>query len=252
MREADQLKAALLRALADDDGDTDTSPQAALSQILHEIDGIVLPRDVQLDNGRGEVLTLTVKGRRLVRVHAPVPRTLGALPGVADKELSGHEDQMAGLAHLLAGFAAHTTSLSVSITEPKHPETLTEIGLTVDQLAAAISDAGYSISSDGDGTIDTLSEIARAHDLTWVLFEGDKLTGSGGDKAQLRPCIEAALPHIEKTERPTGDQAATWIFGTADAPRTAITIKGRSCLIANLPTTLTQAWINACSGQPEA
>ena len=250
MREADQLKAALLRALAHGDGDQSTSPQAFLRRILDEIDGVVLARDVHLGNGRGEALTLTVKGRRLIRIHAPVPRALGALPGVADTELSGSDDQMTALAHLLPAFAADTTELSVSMTEPEHPEILTEIGLAVDQLTTAIKEAGYALASDSDDTIDALSEIARTHGLAWVLFQGEKGAESGGEKALLCDCVETALPHIVKTEGSTDNTATTWIFGAGDAPRMAITLKGRACLIAKLPDALIQTWVSASSGQP--
>ncbi|MEL6315439.1 MAG: hypothetical protein AAFQ60_15490 [Pseudomonadota bacterium] len=251
MREADELKAALLRAMTDRDTTEDATPSAQLGRILHEIDGVVLPRDLHLQSGKGEVLTLTVKARRLIRIHAPVPRALGTLPGVVDTELSNHENQMAALAHLLAGFAAQVSTLSVSSSEPKYPETLTEIGLTVDQLTSALKDAGYALPSHMDETIARLSEIAKAQSLAWVLFQGDSVTGSGGNTALLRDCIEHALPQIVKSERPAGRRAATWIFGSAEAPRMTVTVEGRACLIAQVPKALIQTWINASSGQPD-
>ncbi|MEO0750348.1 MAG: hypothetical protein AAFY25_00945, partial [Pseudomonadota bacterium] len=149
MLERGALKDALRRATQEGRTAEVAHPQACLERLLQEIDTVVLPRDVRFDNGAGQTLSLTIKSRRLIRVNAPVPRALGALPGVVDEDLGGADSQMAALAHVLAGFAAHATQLTLAVTEPARPEVLTDVGLSVRDLRQALRAAGYALASGG-------------------------------------------------------------------------------------------------------
>lgn len=225
-----RLKSALTRATCD------TAPagdaQACLSQMLNAIDMVVLPRDLTLENGAGEQLSLTVKFRRLIRVDD-------------GGELSAENSH--AIAQTFADFAAKSRELKTRLAEPARSDILSELGVSVETLRDALVAAEYLALHETRSVIPGLRQLAEARGIAWALFAEGALVASNGDKAPLQTAHDTALPHILKTEQPGKDRAASWVLGSADGASIGIALEERDCFIASLPPALTPHWIKACA-----
>lgn len=249
MLDTEMLKATLER-VAREGQDTDLGhPQECLARVLDAVDAVVLPRDITLDNGADQSLSLTIKARRLIRVNGPVPRVLGALPGVVNEELRAMGDQPIALAHLLTAFSAYATRLSISACEPAHPEYLTELGLSGADIRRGLEAAGYVLPTTIGDAMAALEKVAQDHAAKWVKFDDQAIVATSGEVHEVRRLWDEARVHLVKTERPPSKRVSVWLLGTGAGLRTGIALKGQTCLIAQLPLAATRAWITASKEQ---
>ena len=249
MLDTSVLKSALSRAAQEGQALDLGHPQDCLTRLIDQIDAVVLPRDIALDNGAHQTLSLTVKSRRLIRVNGPVPRALGALPGVADAELTGQSDQLVALAHLMTAFSAHATQLTVSVTDPAQAHCLNELGLSAEDLKRGLLAAGYSLPNQAHHDMAALETLAAAHGLDWAKFDGDGPMDPATTGDTHLKIWDTVLPYLLKVDRPAAGKIAAWLIGQDHGPRVGIAVKDTTCLIALVPAAATQAWIAASSGR---
>lgn len=249
MRDVKKLKAALERATQDAGDDLVSNPQDCLLRLLNEIDAAVLPRDLTFENDAGQTLILTAKSRRLVRVGTKTPGSLGHAQGVLDTELSEDPAQMTALAHVLTGFSARTSTLSVTSAKPAKQDALNEVGLSLARVRDALLSTGYTLASEQVDILARLIKLARQHGIEWMLYDGQDVTATEGSRDALLELSEAALPYIMKTERPASGQTQSWMFANVSSACIAITVQDDAYLIAKVPEALTQSWVSTCAGR---
>ncbi|MEM7731935.1 MAG: hypothetical protein AAF280_04030 [Pseudomonadota bacterium] len=224
------IKSALTRATGDNF--PASGVQTCLAQILDAIDMIVLPRDLILENGAGESLSLTVKSRRLLRLNETVKLTADLSPVIADT---------------FADFAAKAHELKTHHSEPARSDILSEMGISVDTLQEALVASTHLPPHDHSRVLPALRLLAETQDLSWALFDHGVLTASHRNSQALQSAHDTALPHILKTEQPGHGRAASWILGPVAHTSVAIALEGQHCFIAALPPALIRTWIETCA-----
>lgn len=248
MRDTEKLKRVLSRTAQAEDDVGLPDQRACIAQVLDEIDMVVLPRDIVLDNGEGQTLSFTVKSRRLLRVNRDGTRTSENAPIVLNAELTGDEEQMTALAQLIIAFSSDARHVTTSASDVSKTDVLGELGVSGPQLLQALEEAGFSLTKDRIDILQNLVETADENTLTWARLEDGDLAKSSGDAASLKLIHDTALPHIQKTERPKTGHASSWMFGCGTGDRISITIIGNDCVIVKVPQDFLQTWIHACAG----
>ncbi|TCO74012.1 hypothetical protein EV655_101169 [Rhodovulum euryhalinum] len=166
--------AKLKGADAEDDQIVTGATEGIIAALLAEIEETILPRDMVLTNERGEQALLVVVGRRVVHLEAPG----GPVSGVADAE----DDPAARLIAAFTGpfrtFLDQAREISIDAMRPHHRVDPTEIGCSVETLAAAIT----AVGTDEAAEIDPVT-AGLGHAVAGLRLAGGEIVARTGDPA---------------------------------------------------------------------
>jgi hypothetical protein len=162
-----------------------------------------------LTNERGEQALLVVVGRRVVHLEAPG----GPVSGAAESE-----DDPA--AHLIAAFTGpfrtfldHAREISIDAMRPHHRVDPTEIGCSVETLAAAIA----AVGTDEAAEMDPLT-AGLGHAVAGLRLAGGEIVARTGDPAlvaRLEGLAGSAAAGLGQVAAGDADRASCTLLGPA-------------------------------------